>query len=285
MHEAYGGPLVRTVLAAALALFGVAVVPHPGRAAEEPSAEELMRGVDERDEGNDLEWDIEMTLVDRNGARRQRAARLLRKRYAPSGRRQDKQVTVFLAPANVRQVGLLSFDNKGEAKDDDIWLYLPALKKLRRIPASERGDNFVGTDLTYEDIKGGFAYRDYDYRLLGKRTWSDGGETRAAYAVEARPKTPKLQDALGFARAEILVLDELRMRVQQRFFDAQDKLERSFDVHDIRKIDGIWAWTRLKAENLETGHRTEMVIRQAKYNQGLPDDLFHERTLLLEKVR
>jgi hypothetical protein len=250
-----------------------------------PNPEAIMKAVDTRDDGDDLEWEIEMTLVDRRGQKRVRDSHLFRKHYQVDGRRQDRQVTVFTAPANIRNVGLLSFDNKDAGTPDDLWLYLPALKKLRRIPASERGDNFVGTDFTYEDVKGGFAYNDYAYKYLGQREWEDGGAKLKVHAVEARPKSPELQAALGFARTEILVRPDVHLRVHQKFFDASGNLDRELIARDIRQVDGIWTFHVLEAQNHETGHKTVMVLKKVKHNQGLADTLFHERTLLSEKLR
>lgn len=257
----------------------------PALLAAAPSGEDIMRAVDERNEGQDTQWDIELTLVDRSGQRRTRTAKLLRKRFTVGGRRQDRQITVFLSPANVRQVGLLTFDNKGDAADDDVWLYLPALKKLRRIPAAERGDNFVGTDLTYEDIKGGFAYQDYTYELRGTRSWEDGGQRFEVDVVSARPKSKELESSLRFARTEIWVRRDIHARVRQEYYDSRDNLDRVTEARDYRNVDGVWTFTRLEVSNRETGHATELLVREARYDRGLPDALFHERTLLQESIR
>lgn len=273
--------LCSAVLLAAL----VARPPAPAQAAEEASGEAILRAVDERNEGADTEWDIELTLVDRAGRERVRSAKLFRKRFEVGGRRQDRQVTVFLSPANVRQVGLLSFDNKGEAADDDLWLYLPALKKLRRIPAAERGDNFVGTDLTYEDVKGGFAWRDFEARYLGTKTWQDGTQSVEVAVVSAKPKTRALEQSLGYARAEIWVRRDLHMRVHQEYFDAAGHLDRVTEGRDVKLVDGVWTFGRIEVQDKETGHATRLRVLQAKYNRGLPDSLFHERTLVQEAIR
>ena len=258
--------------------------PQPVRAAS-ASGESLMRAVDEREEGEDVEWQIEMKLIDRQGQTRTRTAKLFRKKFVQDGRRQDRQVTIFLTPANIRKTGLLTFDNRGVGADDDVWLYLPALRKLRRIPASERGDNFVGTDFTYEDVKGGFAWSDYAYVPRGERDWEDGGQTYKVTVLEARPKTLELERSLGFSKAEILVRPDVALRVQQKFYDAQGNLDRTMTARDIRQIDGIWTFLRLEAENHETNHRTLMLLNAVRYNQKLPPDFFNERTLLAERVQ
>lgn len=271
-------------LLAALVLLGSSLG-RPPLQADAPSGEQIMRAVDERPEGRDAQWDMELTLVDRAGQRRVRTARLLRKRFSVGGARQDRQLTVFLSPANVRQVALLSFDNKGAAADDDLWLYLPALKKLRRIPAAERGDSFVGTDLTYEDVKGGFAYQDYTYETAAPRAWEDGGQRYEVDVVVARPRTPQLAASLGYARTEIWVRRDIHARVRQEYYDSRGHLDRVSEARGYHNVDGVWTFARLTVDNRETGHRTELVIHEARYDRDLPDSLFHERTLLQESIR
>jgi hypothetical protein len=249
------------------------------------TAQEIIQRVDEREDGEDVEWDMVITLINRLDEKRTRTAKLFRKDFVVKGQRQTRQVTVFLSPRNIRSVGMLSFDYKHDAGDDDMWLYLPAIKKLRRIPAADRGDNFVGTDFTYEDIKQGFAVDDYHYRLIEETIWGDENQKFEVYRIEAIPKTEALKSALGFNRAEILVRKDIFIQVEQRFFDKNNALTRINSARDIRKIQGIWTAMRLESYNILNNHRTVLEITRAVYDQGLKDGLFHQRTLISERIR
>jgi len=90
----------------------------------------------------------------------------LRKDYG----KDSKSISYFLKLANIRDTALLTYDYDGTARDDDQWLYLPALKKVRRISSSDRGDYFMGTDFTFEDIKQTPELEDYNWTLLGSET-------------------------------------------------------------------------------------------------------------------
>jgi hypothetical protein len=263
----------------------VALPAAAAAAAEAVSCREILRRVDRRDEGVDMRWDLTMRLVDSRGQAMTRKAILLRKRFETDAGRQDRQVTVFTSPANIRNTGLLTYDYKDADTDDDVWLYLPALKRLRRIPASDRGDNFVGTDFTYEDVKGGFAVEDYECRLLGEEAWSGEDGKVPVWRVEIEPRGDKLVRALGFARSEMLVRQDANLRVYQEFYGKSGELERVMRASRIGRVDGIWTFRVLEAKNHQTGHRTILELDSVRYNLGLDDDHFTERTLIRERLQ
>lgn len=249
------------------------------------NAEDIMRRVDQRYTGNDAEWDMVIILRNSNGEERRRESKLFRKEFKVKGKRQTRQVVVFNAPRNIRNVGMLSFDYKDEALEDDMWLYLPALRKIRRIPASRRGDNFVGTDLTFEDVKQGFAVDDYRYQMLGETQWEDEGHRFPVYRIRATPKTASLKDALGFDHSELLVRKDIFAMVKQTFYDANDKVLRINQALNFKNIQGIWTAMELNSRDLGTNHFTALHIQEAVYNQDLQDGFFHERTLVSERIR
>jgi len=280
------GSFQRTFLLFSLGLTClVSILPVDQVLANQPTALEIMQRVGEREDGEDVEWDMIITLRNRLDEKRTRMAKLFRKDFVVKGEIQTRQVTVFLSPLNIRGVGMLSFDYKNDVIDDDMWLYLPAIKKMRRISAAERGDNFVGTDFTFEDIKQGFAVDDYHYKFIEETIWKAENQKFEVYRIEAIPKTDALKSALGFDRAEILVRKDIFMRVEQRFFDKNNILTRINSAHDVQKIQEIWTAMRLESYNILNNHRTVLEITGAVYNQKLPDSLFHERTLVSERIR
>ena len=90
-----------------------------------------------------------MELIDRRGKSRVRETMGYRRYYGE----EKRTVLFYQSPTNVRGTGFLTYDYPNADTDDDQWLYLPALRKVRRISSSDRGDYFLGTDFTYEDIK------------------------------------------------------------------------------------------------------------------------------------
>ena len=160
---------------------------YPAYSAE-PSGLEIMQRVDARDDGDDLMQQMKQRLIDRRGDVREREMASFRKDYG----KDSKSITYFLEPSNVRDTALLTWDYDGVEKDDDQWLYLPALKKVRRISASDRGDYFMGTDFTFEDIKQVPELEDYNWSLIG----SDMLDGHDVWIVEGKPKTDELKKNL-----------------------------------------------------------------------------------------
>ena len=125
----------------------------------------LARQIEDRDAGRDGRVSFKMRLFDRQDRARERALTVLSKKY-PAG---DKSLTRFTYPADIAGTGFLVWEHKGagtgtkeEAKEDERFLYLPSLARVRRIAGSEAQESFVGSDFTYEDI-GGRRLDDYTY--------------------------------------------------------------------------------------------------------------------------
>ncbi len=242
---------------------------------------QYLKRIDDRNQGNDSEWEVSLQLINRNGYIRKRTGKILRLSEGKKANQLIRQITIFLSPKNIRHVGLLSLDREGDS-NDSMWLYLPAFKKIKRIPASKRGDNFVGTDFTFEDIKLGFEYEDYVVKSKSKRSLPGYGFVDY---LKIEPKTRRLKSALGFYSTDIYVLPNIYMIVRQDFFNRRGRLIKHFTASNLRKIDGIWTALTLTAHNLKTKHKTIMKLNKVRYNVGLSKSLFAKRTLLMEKIR
>jgi hypothetical protein len=242
---------------------------------------QYLKNIDDREQGNDSEWDVSLQLIDKNGYIRQRTGKILRLSEGSGANKLIRQITIFLSPRNIRHVGLLSIDREGDT-EDSMWLYLAAFKKIKRIPASKRGDNFVGTDFAYEDVKQGFEYQDYVVKSRDKRFLPEHGMVDY---LEIEPKTRTLKRALGYDSSHIYVLPNIYMIVQQDFFSQNGKLIKRFTASNVEQINGIWTARFLTAHNFETEHKTHLTLDTVRYNIGLSQSLFTKRTLLMEKIR
>ncbi|MFQ5345018.1 MAG: outer membrane lipoprotein-sorting protein, partial [Mariprofundus sp.] len=243
------------------------VSPHAG----ELTGDNIMQRVDNRDDGNDLTQKIYQKLIDRRGGVRERHMVAFRKDYG----RDSKSISYFLKPANIRDTALLTYDYDGTARDDDQWLYLPALKKVRRISASDRGDYFMGTDFTFEDIKQTPELEDYNWTLLGSET-VDGHD---CWAVQGVPKTDELKKNLGYSKTVNYIRKDIDMAIRIDYWDRKGQELKHFHATEVQQIQGIWTATKMEMENAQTGHKTEMVFSDQQYNTGLSDRKFSERML------
>jgi len=237
----------------------------------EPTGLEIMQMVDARDDGDDLIQHMQQRLIDRRGDVREREMISFRKDYG----RDSKSITYFLAPSNVRDTALLTWDYDGVAKEDDQWLYLPALKKVRRISASDRGDYFMGTDFTFEDIKQVPELEDYNWSLIGSETVDGHG----MWVVEGEPKNDDLKKNLGYSKTRYTIRKDIHMYVRVDFWDRKGHELKHLVSEEIKQIDGIWTAMRGTMTNKQSGHRTELEFSDHRYNTGLSDSTFSERML------
>ena len=238
-----------------------------------PSGDEIAERINARDDGEHVVQRLKMTLIDKRGKTRERETRTFRKDYGA----ERHTVLFYERPTNVKGTGFLTYDYPDPEDDDDQWLYLPALRKSRRIAASDRGDYFLGTDLTYEDIKlaGRVSIEDYVRTTLREDTL-DG---RKVYVLEAIPIDDKTAKELGYGKVISWIDAEIWMARKSAFWDPRGKLLKTAVFKDIRQVQGIWTQHRIEVENHKTGHRTVFEFSDVDYESRVDDDLFTERAL------
>lgn len=244
-------------------------------AAADAQANEVLKAIHLRDRGRDVVWDVTIDLIDRSGDVRERTSKLFRRTLA--GERSE-QVTVFLSPANIRHTAL--FKVESEEGQDYMWLYVPALKITKQIPAAERGDKFVGTDFTMEDVNLGFKYQDYNGEITERKT--EDGHPVAIMRME--PKTPELKRELGFDYAIAKVRTDQATIIDQQFFKGGRPIRHN-EALDIQTIDGILTPMELRATDLVNDHKTVLKVRSAQYNTGIPSSYFGKEALAREMYR
>ncbi len=258
----------------ALIIFTLSILTGMGAVlsySEEMTGLDVMKRVDNRDDGDDLTQKIYQKLIDRRGGVREREMVSFRKDYG----KDNKAISYFLAPANIRDTALLTYDYDGTERDDDQWLYLPALKKVRRISSSDRGDYFMGTDFTFEDIKQTPELEDYNWSLAGSEV-IDGHD---CWVVDGKPKSDELKKNLGYSRTRGFIRKDIDVNIRTDYWDRKGQELKHFNVTELKQVDGIWTATAMVMENVQTRHRTEMEFTDHKYNTNLPDRMLSERML------
>lgn len=182
----------------------------------------------------------------------------------------------------MKGTAFLTFDYADSGKDDDQWLYLPALRKVRRISASDRGDYFLGTDFTYEDImlEGKLERSDYDFSVVREeRLELDNGDTYNAVLMRSSPKSEAVAQELGYGRTEFWVDTSTWLIVKANYWDTKDKLLKTMVMSDIREIDGILTRHRLAIDNHKTGHHTTFEFSEVDYQTPVNDKMFTQRAM------
>jgi predicted RND superfamily exporter protein/outer membrane lipoprotein-sorting protein len=216
--------------------------------------------------GKDFRAKVTMRLVARNGQVRERQVTMLRKNVGAAGGDQ-RYFIYFQKPEEVRRTAFLVL--KHPDRDDDRWLFLPAVDLVRRIAASDRRSSFVGSDFSYEDISGRDLAAD-SRQLL--RTEKVGAAD--CYVLESRPRA----DAeYGRKLAWIDVQSFLPRR--EEYYEPGGALYKVFTADTVALIKGLPTITRRTMKDVNSGHLTTVEISAVDYDVGIDDDVFSERYL------
>jgi hypothetical protein len=234
----------------------------------------IARQVQDRDTGRDSRFTMAMRLFDRHDRVRERQLEFVTLRGAENGRRADRLLMRFKYPADIRGTGFLVLEHP--QADDERFLYLPALGRVRRIAGEEKQDSFVGSDFTYEDM-GGRELDDYTYRTLNDpAVWtSPNGEKRPAWQLESRSRDPNAT----YPRVVSLVLKDSFVVVAAENYNRRDEVAKRFEVRSLEQVSGIWTALDLVMRNLRDRTRTELSVTRAEYNVGLDESDFSRRAL------
>lgn len=228
----------------------------------------------ERNDGLSLKRNLIMELKDKRGKTRTRETIALRKYFG-----KEKRLVIFYeTPSSVKGTAFLTFDYPDAAKDDDQWLYLPALRKTRRISAANRGDYFLGTDLTYEDIKleTKISKEDNFYTTIGVEK-IDGHD---CYVIEAIPKNESIKKVLGYSKGKFWIDSQLWMMRKSETWDVAGNFLKTVTISDIKKVHDIWTIHLIKVVNHKTKHETIFKFENNDYQVELSDDYFTEEALI-----
>ena len=259
-------------------------VPAPRAGTQAVTAADIARKVQDRDTGRDSRMTFRMRLFDRRDRVRERVMTVaaLRGRgtpgAAPSAPEGDRLLIRFSYPNDIRGTSFLVWEHP--SSDDERFLYLPSLGRVRRIAGSEAQESFAGSDFSYEEI-GGREFDDYTYAFAGpdaeRATWSPpaGGPARAAWRLESRRK----DTSAPFPRVVSLILKDAFVVVQADIFNRRDERQKVYTVRKVEQVESIWTATDAEMTNTLERSRTELVVEQADYNVGLADANFSRREL------
>jgi hypothetical protein len=193
---------------------------------------------------------------------------------APDG---DRLLIRFSYPNDIKGTSFLVWEHPGA--EDERFLFLPSLGRVRRIAGSETQDSFVGSDFTYEDI-GGREYEDYAYGFAGadgeNASWTPpGGAARAAWRLESKHKDA----AAEFPRVVSLVLKDSFLVVAADIFNRRNERQKVYTVRRIDQVENIWTVMDSEISNALEKTRTELTVERADYNVGLKEADFSRREL------
>lgn len=239
---------------------------------EKLSGREIAVKVDERPDGDDRQSTLEMTLINKRGKKRVRVISSYYKDYG----KDSKALMFFQSPSDVKGTGFLQFEYDDPAKDDDRWLYLPALKRVRRISGSSKNEYFMGSDFTYDDLGGRSV--DEDEHTLLREEELDG---QKCWVIESVSK----DDGYMYSKVVRWIRQDALMDIKIEFYDRHGALMKVLAVGDIRLQDGFWTAYSMEMDNLQEQHQTILKFNDITYNADLSDSLFRVSTLERGRIR
>ncbi|MBB82544.1 MAG: outer membrane lipoprotein-sorting protein [Deltaproteobacteria bacterium] len=258
----------------ALVSLTLLVLATPALAADDPKAREIMTAVDERDDGDNQTSNMQMVLIDKRGKQRVRELRSFRKDKDPD----ELSMMFFMSPADVEDTGFLTYDFDEADRDDDQWLYLPALKKTKRIASSDKSGSFMGSDFSYADMTER-PLEKYEYQIVKEDAEIDG---HPVWIIQSTPIDDEEIDETGYTKSIQFVRKDNYVVVQAKIWVKKGKRNKYMKVEELEQIDGIWVptvMTMTTKKGKQTLHKTILRTSDVKFGQDLDFDMFSVRGL------
>ena len=214
-----------------------------------------------------------MVLIDKKGNERIRETRS----YAKDRGDDTLSLIFFLSPADVENTGFLTYDYDEPGKDDDQWLYLPALRKTKRIASDDKSGSFMGTDFNFSDLTEP-DLEDYDYKLLkedevgGHMTWR----------IEIVPRSEEVMDETGYSKTVVWVRQDNHVVIRAVNWVYKSRRRKFMQITKLEQVDGVWTSLEIKMvtkEGRAVVHTTILQFSNVRYNQDLSEDMFTVRRL------
>lgn len=213
------------------------------------------------------------TLTDKSGSS------MVRKVYSATkllnGTHHNRRLSRFEYPIDAK--GISSLIVEQETGPDDLWVYLPALKKARRLIADNKKDSFMGTDLSYADVIG-YPPERWTHTLNGE----SAERGLPCWSITSVPKEESLREQTGYSKRESCIDEKSYVALWVTFYDLQGKAVKRVDAKIIDQVPhtpGKYVVRSLRAENLIDGHVTQITADQFSAAKALPDDAFTEAAL------
>lgn len=227
----------------------------------------IAKEADRRDEGyGDFTADMMMTLKNKQGDASQRNIRIRNLEMKDDG---DKALSYFDEPADVKGTTMLTFSHRKD--DDDQWLYLPALKRVKRIASNNKSGSFMGSEYAFEDI-GSQEVDKYTWKYLR----DDALKGMPVFVVERYPVSPNS----GYKR-QIVWIDQAEYRALQiEFYDRKDTLLKTLNFDDYQRyLEKYWRANQMQMVNHQTGKSTVLKWANYKFRTGLAESDFSQEAL------
>ncbi|GAA6184206.1 outer membrane lipoprotein-sorting protein [Aliiglaciecola sp. NS0011-25] len=210
----------------------------------------------------------QLTMILRNsqGQETERAMRLHGLENLDGG---DKSLTIFDEPKDVNGTAFLNFSHA--KKPDEQWIYLPALKRVKRIASRNKSGPFMGSEFAYEDMTA-FEVEKYTFKYITDETYKN----RKMFVVEQTP----VDEFSGYTRQKVWIDQERYIPYKIEYFDKKNSLLKTLELDEYTLyLDKYWRALRTEMFNEQNGKSTELITHEIEFKTGLEDSDFDKNSL------
>jgi len=236
------------------------------------TADVLAKRINDRVANEGRSGTMHFLLTNKRGHQRERTAQI----FHADVNKETSVAIFFTAPGPIEDTAFLSLDRE-EASHDENWLFLPATERVRRLPASERGDYFMGTDLTYGDIKDNFKFSTEDWKFA-----VCGEEEQLAWdlpCLAGETASRKIAQELGYSRFVASVDPTTWFPKVVRYYDPDGEPLKEVTVKRQELIGGAWTAMEFTLINLQSNHSTAVSFTNMEPRPDLPRSVFSSDSL------
>ncbi|MBT7112449.1 MAG: outer membrane lipoprotein-sorting protein [Candidatus Marinimicrobia bacterium] len=234
--------------------------------AQDLSGLDVIQKVYDRPTGNDMTGNLIMTIENSRGNQRVRKI----KQFVKTVKNGEKKIMYFLSPADVKNTSFMTWSYDDASKSDDQWIYLPALKKVKRISSDSKGDYFMGSDFTYDDL--GDRHPMDDTHTILREEVLEGKET---IVIESVSKDEEYM----YARTVTWVIKDSWIGLKKEFYDEDDELLKILTVENQQSFKDVIILTKVKMKNVQRNQFTIMEFSDVQIDTGIPSNKFTERMM------
>jgi len=236
--------------------------------AQLPDADQIMNKSRDLTLIGTMQATISLVITEKNGATRNRKISMTTKSF-PDGL--EKRLIKFIEPADVRGTSMLIVDNKNTS--DEIWIYLPALKKTRRISSSENGKSFMSSEFSNADM-GSPAFSDFKSRHL------EGSGSNNTWIIESTPISDDKADAYGYSKKISYISMDKYQVVKMEFYNFDNQHYKTIEIKAFHNLpEGKYMVSDMMASNLVTNRKSEILFSNIVDKVQVEDAYFSVQNL------
>ncbi len=247
---------------------GIAVL-----SADTPDGREVIQKSRDVSKVSGLESVSTLTILDSKGRERVRKTAMASKEFDQG--RTEKRIIRFLEPADVSGTGMLIFDYENDS--DNMWIYMPALRKTRRIVNSDKSKNFMGSEFSNADMTAS-NIDDFTYHFKGEEEING----KLCFKIEIQPINEDIADENGFSKKVSFIDKDSYVLRKSLYYDLDGELLKIMIASKFKLIDeknGKYLATKMVMENVQNGRKSIMQMEKVQFNPNVSDDYFTTRYL------